>query len=237
MDYLVEKLFGTAQKRNCIRDYNLDIANYRFTFRAGYSNPDYFVSQLNYICFKDAERVFSIMTLPQKIRCSECELLSFDEARIESDPVYMRNEVRKLQEVYTVIESDYFNFKRVVKNRMSVSVIESVSLFHFTENGCKINALYLRMYQFIKRSYAELEKTLVMLENFQAWDQELLKTYRTEVEQNIQLLEKIVTLENTLAQTTSGHNKKSVGKAIVPNKKFEGISIPSLNKNYNIKNR
>lgn len=200
MEYFINKLFVRAKNEKCSLDKNLDISDMRFIFSVDYSYENYFTSRLAFIKFFSSTRDFSSMSLMEKIKCSEKELLCFEEGRLESDPEYIRDEIVRFKALYKTIETDYLNTKKNANQQMNSNPIESIWSVEFTKHGFDINEFYTELQLFLKYSYSEIENSLQTIESYPAWDQNLIKDYRNIIENNITVLNKIISLERIMCE-------------------------------------
>jgi hypothetical protein len=196
----IEELFNESKKRKCVLDRIYDYSDLRFIFSADLTTESYFVSRLSFIKFPDEKRDFKTMTLFEKMRCPEQELIIFDEGRLVSDPVYIGEEITRLNGVYKNIEKDYVKIKSIAQQDLSNNPIDSAWNLEFTEYGEDINQFYTKLFQFLFLSYSQIAGSLKVLEDWPAWDQDLIKTYRNIIEKNIEILNRTITLEKIMCQ-------------------------------------
>ena len=195
MTEIIKSLFSEAQKQISPLDCMIDISNTRFTFYANFSEADYFTSRLTITQFPDAERDFRKMPLIEKMKCPEFEFLCFEEARLESEPLYIKKEIARHIGLSNVIWADYLYIKSITLNTSKTTTPSLMA----TEQGSVISNFYLQLLRFFEGSYAQMQSTFSMLEGFPAWDQDLTGNYRKVIENNIRILNKIVLLENNLS--------------------------------------
>ncbi|PID92446.1 MAG: hypothetical protein CSA96_03315 [Bacteroidetes bacterium] len=215
MSDFINKLFSESRKFNSSLEGTYNIGNLRFVFSTDYSCPGYFSSRLVYITFPGPGRDFSSMCLMEKIQCTEREFLSFDEMRFESDPVYMQEELARLRRLGQLMSADYKDLKARIRHEMRTSSIETMRYLELTKRGSEINALYQMLLPFIAHSYAEIQETLCAIEEIPAWDQALIREYRASTELCLDVLNRIILLENAMCRKYAEKRKPLNGSPVL----------------------
>ncbi len=209
MQSFIDEMFTEIKKKSSFYNEDLDISELRFSFSFDFTSKYYFLSRLAFTRFQGLEKDFSKMSWIEKMRCPEIEMVNFEEARLESEPQYMRIEIGRLTTFRNMITKDYNYTKALAQKELDSGFVESGLSCEFTKRGNSIHSLYQRLFHFFTCSYREVERTLRILEDFPAWDQDLVRDYRNVIEYNIYVLNKIITLEEIMCDTKQERTKGS----------------------------